>query len=507
MLACRSVVCILLAVFVVVGKPESLPAQGKELRLAGEKAIDDLIRDTLSSWEVPGAAVAIVHQEKGAIYLKGFGVRRLGGKDLVTPDTVFAISSCTKSFTTLAMAMLIDEKKMAWDDPVRKHLPYFRLADPLADANVTLRDLVCHRTGIGGHEFLTYHSPWNLEEQVRRIGKVKPSRSFRSGYEYQGIMFTAAGLAVARTSGRRWEDFVQKRIFDPLGMGGASFTTAQALKAADRAEPHVRNKEGKVVQVPWYDFKEPNPSVSINATARDLSRYVQFQLGDGTWQGKPLVSTANLHEMRMPQTVMRLEGTERSTFPFTTQLSYGLGWVVYDYRGHPVAAHAGIVDGMRVQISLVPHSGLGVVVLANLHMTRMNLALSNLIFDQMLGLPYRDWNDYYQRQVRFLDAGHQAAVKQRQDQRQANTRPTLPLERYAGTYEDDAYGTCRLAVEDNRLVWYWSTFRCPLEHYHFDTFIVQNEILQEPLLAMRLHADGTVAGLEVLGVDFQRQGR
>src|SRR5262245_44742581 len=143
------------------------------------KAIDAVVLDALKAWPVPGVAVGIVHQDR-VVYLKGFGVRKLDAKDAVTPDTVFPLASCTTPFTTLGLAMLVDEGKLSWDDPVRKHLPFFRLADPLADAQVTLRDLLTHRTGLAGHELLWYRAPWPLEERVRKLASIKPSTSFRS---------------------------------------------------------------------------------------------------------------------------------------------------------------------------------------------------------------------------------------------------------------------------------------------------------------------------------------
>src|SRR5262249_46866925 len=155
------------------------------------------------------------------VYLKGHGMRELGSDKPVTPDTLFAIASLTKAFTTTALAMLADEGKVQWDDPVRKHVEFFRLADPLADENVTLRDLVCHRRGLGRHDLLWQRAPWSQEEPIRRLAFLKPSHSFRARYEYNNLMYMTAGFAVASASGTTWQDFVHKRIFTPLGMKGA----------------------------------------------------------------------------------------------------------------------------------------------------------------------------------------------------------------------------------------------------------------------------------------------
>src|SRR5713226_2808287 len=175
-------------------------------------ALDRIMQESLQAWQAPGAAIAVVKGDE-VVYLKGFGVRELGGSKPVTPETLFAIGSTTKAFTTTAMGMLVDEGKMAWDDPARKHVEFFHLSDPLADANVTLRDLVCHRTGLSRNDALWYGSPWSREEVIRKIGLVKLTQPFRSTWQYQNIMFLTAGYAVGAASKSSWEDFVERRIF------------------------------------------------------------------------------------------------------------------------------------------------------------------------------------------------------------------------------------------------------------------------------------------------------
>src|SRR5262249_25513770 len=195
-----------------------------------------------------------------------------------------------------------------------------------------------------------------IVEQMRRSGRVKPSPSFRSPYDYQGITFAAVGRAVAAASGKSWEDFVRDEIVKPLGMKGVSFTTAEALKSADHASPHRWTRAGKVeVQPRWYGIEEPNGAVSINANARDLGQWLRFQLGDGSWSNQQLVSTRNLEETRTPQIVIRLEGIARKEQPCTTMMSYGMGWVVQDYRGHKLVSHGGKMEGLRSHISFAPN--------------------------------------------------------------------------------------------------------------------------------------------------------
>jgi CubicO group peptidase (beta-lactamase class C family) len=469
-------------------------------------AVDHVVEDALKAWDVPGVAVAIVRDDK-VIYLKGHGVREVGRKDPVTPDTLFPIASCTKGFTTTAMAMLVDEGKMGWDDPVRKHLDYFRLADPLADANVTLRDLVTHRTGVRGHELLWYRSPWTPEEVVRKMALVKPDRPFRSSFQYQSTMFTAAGLAVGTAAKTSWTDFVQRRLLDPLDMKATTLTTTAAEKAPDHASPHRPNGHGELEVIPWYKIDIRDPAGSICSNARDLSNWVHFQLGAGTIDGKRLVSAASLEETHTPQNIIRLEGQAKAMNPDTLQMSYGMAWVVQDYRGRLVVSHAGAIDGFRAHLTLLPRDGIGIVLLNNRHQTWMNLALSNTLVDLLLGLPKKDWNRYLLDQVHYQEAEAQERLREREAKRQHGTRPSRELGAYAGSYEEPAYGSAAVTLENGGLVLRWSTFTCPLSHYHYDTFVAENDILGNPRVVFSLNADGDVVAMKVLDqldVEFKR---
>jgi CubicO group peptidase (beta-lactamase class C family) len=469
-------------------------------------AVDTAVKEALRDWEVPGVAVAVVRNDE-VVYLKGFGVRELGKEDPVTPDTVFPIASCTKAFTTIGMAMLVDEGKMAWDDPVRKHLDYFHLADPLADANVTLRDLVTHRAGLGPNELLWYRSPWSQEEIIRRIGRVKPEYPFRGGFRYQSTMFTAAGHALASAAKIPWADFVQARLLDPLGMKETSFTTTAAEQAADHASPHRPGASGRLQPIPWYEMKVPDPAGSINSSARDLARWARFQVGDGTFDGKRLVSAANLAETHMPQNIIRLEGSARSMNPDTLQMNYGMAWVIRDHRGRLVWEHAGAIDGFRSQVTLVPDARLGIILLSNRHQSWMNLALSNTLVELLLGLPKRDWNDYYRGVLTREMAESQARQREREAQRHHQTEPSRELGAYTGTFEDPAYGTAEVRLVDGSLVWHWSSFTCRLAHYHYDTFTLESDLLANPRVLFTLGPDGEVAALrvvDVMGVEFRK---
>ncbi len=257
--------------------------------------IDGILDETLKAWHAPGIAVAVVREGKTVYFARG--VRERGGDKLVTPNTLFAIGSCTKAFTATALAILVDEGKADWDDPVRKHLPWFRLDDPLADRDVRLRDLLCHRIGLARHDLLWYRAPWSVEESVRRMAFLSRSSSFRSKYEYNNLAYLAAGLAISSAAKKPWHEFVRERLLQPLHMNGVVFTSGEARKAPDHASPHGHDASGNVEVIPWYDDdRQIRASGSIKASVRDLSRWLRFQLAEGVHDGRRLVSADALHE-------------------------------------------------------------------------------------------------------------------------------------------------------------------------------------------------------------------
>lgn len=493
---------VLLLSFVFAVRPA---ARGQAIEAA---AVDAVLQEALKAWQAPGVAVVIVKGDE-VVYIKGLGVRELGGPQPVTPDTLFAIASTSKAITTAAMAILVDEGKMAWDDPVRKHLDYFRLSDPLADRNVTLRDLVCHRTGLSRHDMLWYGSPWNREEIIRKIGLVQLTQPYRSTYQYQNIMFLTAGQVVGASSRSSWEEFVQKRLFDPLGMTGANFSSKVAEKAPDHATPHRRFK-GKPEPIPWRNLDNCGPAGSINAGVRDLSKWIRLHLGDGVFEGKRLVSAANLRETRSPQMVIKLEGALRASNPDTEMMSYGLGWTIQDYRGHLLVSHGGSIDGFRSQVALLPKAKAGMAILSNLGRTQLPEAVRNNLVDLVLGLPRKDWTGHYLEQVKKSEAEQKKRDQERAAKRHKDTRPSRELAAYTGAYEEPAYGKASFALEKGHLVLQWSSFRGVLEHYHFDTFTVKDEQGREdnPLhnlqVVFSLAADGEFAGVKLLETDFRK---
>lgn len=465
--------------------------------------VDRVMAEARAAWEVPGAAVVVVRGDRVAV-LKGYGRKIVGTLDPVTADTVFPLASCTKAFTATLLAILVDDGKLGWDDPVRDHLPGFKLADPHADAMVTLRDLLAHRTGVGGNDLLWYRSPLRIDDVLTRVEKLPLSYPFRGGFEYSSLMYMAAGRAAAHRAGKPWEVIVKERITDPLGMTGVRFTSRGIPPTADRATGHERTKAGAVRVMPAYDMPEPNPAGSVHATARDLAEWLKFQLANGVAGGKRLVSEKNLAETRSPQAIIRLEGNARAMNPDTTQLSYGLGWVVSDHRGKRVVAHGGMIDGFRVQMTFLPDEKLGIAVLNNLHETRMNQAVTNTLIDRYCDLPPRDWNAFFRKLVADADASRLAALAARDKARDPGVKPTLAADGYAGGYDDAVYGAAKVTATDGKLALEWSSFRCPLEHFRGDSFRVTEGYFEDKLVDFAPTPAGATA-VRFMGVVFRKK--
>jgi CubicO group peptidase (beta-lactamase class C family) len=424
----------------------------------------------------------------------------------VGPDTLFPLASCSKAFTTAIVASLVEEGKLKWDDPVRKHLPDFRLSDPAADALVTLRDLASHRTGLASHDLLWYRAPWKQTEMIRRIGKLSLARPFRTEMQYQSVTYIALGQAAANAAGTPWDELVRERLLKPLEMRRASLTTTEALKDPDISSGHRLAQDGKLTTVDWYEQKEPNAAGSVNASARDLANWLQFQLNRGKWKGEQLISQSAIEETHKPQTIIRVEGLTRAMNPDSHQISYGLAWVVQDYRGHAIVQHAGLIDGFRVHLTILPQDGYAFAILANREGTRLNLALSNSLVDLLLDLPKRDWNKVIRAVVDEEAASAKSQARREDLGRRPESEPSVALQKLAGKFEEPAYGTARVRVEKSGLVWDWSSWKLPLEHYADDAFRLKSDDSRLNGVFLRFVVqDGQATEFRLSGLTFRRK--
>ena len=479
-------------------------AFAQEARLQG---FDEYVNKALKDWEVPGVGVAVVKNDK-VVLAKGYGVRKLGDPTPVDERTIFAIGSSSKAFTAAALAMLVDEGKIKWNDPVTKHLPGFELYDPYASKEMTVRDLLCHRSGLDRGDLMWYGSDYGRDEIIRRARFLKPSWSFRSQFGYQNIMYLTAGQIIPAVAGKSWDDFIKDRFFKPLGMA-ASSTSVNALKASDNvATPHDKIDD-KVVAIPWRNIDNIAPAGSINSNVAEMTAWVRLQLSDGEFAGQRLLSSGAVKETQKSHTVVPYEVPWSLLFPDAHFLNYGLGWFLSDYRGRKVVEHGGNIDGMSALVAFIPEEKLGLVVLTNLNSSELRTALKLRVFDAFLGGEAKDWSATHLKTMKSFEAQGKAAEKKQNDERVKDTKPSLALDKYAGTYQDEMYGDLKVEQDESGklVVRYNRAFTGDLEHWHYDTFQAKwrDRTLGKSLVTFTLSAEGKVEAVKVQNLaDFKR---
>ena len=468
------------------------------------KGVDRVMLATMKAWQIPGAAVAIVKNDR-VVYVAAYGVKDLSTNQPVTVDTLFQIASTSKAFTTAALAMLASDGKLSFDDPVRQHLEYFRLSDLCADQMVTIRDIVSHRTGLSRHDELWDNTPLTREQVIRAMGDVALTKPFRTSYQYQNIMFITAGEVVARASGMSWDDFVRTRIFTPLQMTH-TVTSDADWNAGDHATGyHYDWKKDRITAQHPIDTTTIGGGGAIKSSARDMGNWVRFQLADGMFNGVQLLDPALLTETKMPNTVIRLENLTRDTHPETNLLAYAMGWNVQDYRGELLVSHSGALNGFRTHVDLLPRRQAGFVILSNLGRGMALVALRNALADMLTLKPPRDWNAYYLMVDRKADEKEDKAKQDRKAERKPDTKPSRPLDAYIGTYSNKAYGDVKITRAKDQLVLEWNRLLIPLEHFHFDIFSAESELDEvDEEVAFGLSKDGDVESLTFFGETFRR---
>jgi CubicO group peptidase (beta-lactamase class C family) len=479
-------------------------AFGQEAPLQG---FDEYVNKALKDWEVPGAAIAIVKGDK-VVLAKGYGVRKLGDPTPVDERTIFAIGSSSKAFTAAALAILVDEGKIKWDDPVTKYLPGFELYDPYASKEMTVRDLLCHRSGLDRGDLLWYGFDYSREEIIRRARFLKPSWSFRSRFGYQNIMYLTAGQIIPAVTGKSWDDFIKDRFFKPLGMA-ASSTSVNDLKASNNVSaPHAKIDE-KVIPIPWRNIDNIAPAGSINSNVAEMSAWVRLQLDGGEYAGQRLLSAGAVKETQKSHTIIPNDPPWTLLFPETHFLNYGLGWFLSDYRGRKVVEHGGNIDGMSALVAFIPEEKLGFVILTNLSGSELRTALKLRVFDSFLGGEVKDWSAIHLKTIKGFEAQAKAAEKKQNDERAKDTKPSLSLDKYAGTYQDEMYGEVKVEQDESGklILRCGRAFTGDLEHWHYDTFqaIWRDRTLGKSLVTFTLNSQGKVEAVKIPNMtEFKR---
>ncbi len=465
------------------------------------QGLDARIQDVLKQWDVPGAAVAVIKDGK-PLLTRGYGVRELGKPGGVDAHTRFGIASLSKAFTATALGILVDEGKVAWDDPVQKHLPAFQLADPLASRELTVRDLLCHRggLGLGAGDLMLFGGNHSRTEVLAGLRHLKPASSFRSRYAYQNALYVVAGEVIQAASGEPWEAFIQNRILRPLGMN----RTLTGLESdGNTAIPHSP-ATGRLRPAPYRSLHTAAAAAALNSCAVDMVRWMQLQLGQGQRDGLRLISEAALAETHQLQTPLPARPSrDLALAPFDSHYKgYGLGWDLRDFRGRRMVSHTGGLDGMTCMLALLPDEGMGVLVLTNAE-TPVWRALVLEILDRLMVQPFHDWSAAFLAQVNQRREATRAFLAKSEAERKAGSRPALALEAYAGRYRDAWYGDVLITVEQGRLHLDMTRsrgFQGPMVPWHLETFKVDfvDPVVPSALATFQVDEAGRVTGLRLV---------
>lgn len=469
------------------------------------RELDAYAARAVREWHAPGLAMAVVKDGR-IVFARGYGVRELGTAAPVDTQTLFAIGSTTKAMTATALAMLVDDGRVSWDDPVTKFLPGFQLSDPYVTRELTIRDLLTHRAGLPNADFLWYGVENSSDEIFRRMRLVRPAYSMRAGFIYQNVMYAVAGRVVEAASGMPWAEFLRTRIFVPLGMTRTVASLAAASRTANVASPHF-SIDDTVRVITNAPVDAVAPAGAVWSSIADMARWMRFMLDSGRVGGRALVQPRTFAEMVRPQTMVppaEFYPTAQLTQPHW--VTYGLGWFQQDYRGRKVDFHTGSIDGMVAIIGLMLDERLGVYVLSNLDHMEARHALMLKTFDVFTGAPPRDWSADLQTLYGRLRQQAAAARAGAERRRIPGTRPSLALERYEGTYEDSLYGSARVTVENGALRLRSGTLTASLDHWQYDTFRARwdKRWLGTAMVTFTIGGDGRPRIMDLDGVILTR---
>ena len=471
--------------------------------------LDAWVQRAMATFEVPGIAVAIV-KDGHVLVARGYGVRKMGEPTPVDARTLFGIASNTKAFTATALGILVDEGKVQWNAPVIEYLPWFEMYDPYVTREITVRDLLVHRSGLGlgaGDLLWWPASTYNRAEIARRLRYIPPATSFRSAYAYDNVLYLVAGEVIEAVSGQSWEDFVSSRILAKVGMTSSNVRHSAAEKGGNVATPHAR-VDGHVRPIAPFDSDNTNPAGGINSCADDMARWLVVQLAEGRLSdGTRLISQATARQLTALVTPINPgEGAPELREIRPNFNGYGLGFFVRDYRGQKLVTHTGGLPGYVSKVAMIPSARLGVAILTNQESGEAFEAIADHVLDYYLAAPRTDWIAAYQTIRRREIESVAAASLQSAQARDAQSKPSLALEKYAGKFHDAWYGDITIGADDNGLSIHFDhtpLLGGRLEPWQHDTFVARwtdRELRADAFVTFALKPDGHIDQVKMQAV-------
>ncbi len=476
-----------------------------------EREIDRAVERAMEVFEVPGMAVSVVFDGQ-VYYSKGHGIVETGSGARVDDTTLFRIASVSKAFTAAALAILVDDGKLGWEDRVIDHIPEFLMHDPWVTREFTVRDLLTHRSGLplGAGDLLIFpEGNATSEDVIRAFRYLEPTSSFRSQFDYDNLLYIVAGEVVERVSGQPFEDFVEQRLLQPLGMDGCVASAERVAPERVLATPHLL-VDGELQTTRSGINEVSAPAGGVTCSARGMTHWMAMVLAEGkNADGEAVISAAQFKELTGPVTLLGTPGY-MSEHAGSHLSAYALGWNVSTFYGQPMLAHGGAVWGMTTYLMILPAQGLAVFASNNL-LSPAPRAIVAEIADEFLadseGTENKDWVGIISELSQQRRDSASEVVDEAMAARDAESAPSLPLEAYTGTYRDPWYGDIHITLEDDGRLWFRSDrnepLRGPLEHFQYDTFIARwtdRQLMADAYVSFTLTPDGDIERIRMKAV-------
>ncbi len=473
------------------------------------------VKEELERWKIPSLALGVVKDDQ-ILLAEGFGHADIKEEKSPDADTLYQIGSCTKSFTAAAAALLVDSGKLEWDKPARYYLPWLRFKDPYLTEHVTVRDLLCHRTGLARYDAFWYAGNCTRRQMVENLQNMDSLYGFREGWNYQNYGYVTVGMIIEELSGMTWESFVQKNLLNPLHMDRTMFYTGEMNADNNHAKPYALKKQGDAVCLHEIsNFCSPaenrllgigapyGPAGSIISTVSDMLKWVQLHMNHGIVENRQLISEASIKELHRINMVMAQPLVVSA--PQLDFHGYGMGWFIESYRGHKLLEHSGNIDGFSSMVFFCPDLNTGGIELINCSGSLITYALMYELIDKVLDISDVDWHERLRKMVSAQAAEVEKQILLAEKTRISDTLPSHSISEYTGVYEAAAYGDVTISERDGVLYLHYGK-RAPerLEHFHYDTFSVSDP--DSLFYRMKIHfgtnAAGTVDSLQFrIGLD------
>jgi len=467
-----------------------------------------MIVQGMKDWKIPGLATIVVKDGK-VVFQKTYGVKNLETKEPVDEHTLFNMASTTKAVVAIAMGMLVDDGKLNWDDKVVDHLPYFKLSDTYVTADARIKDLLTHNLGIANADALWIVDSVSTKETIRRFQFAKKAYPLRGGFTYQNIMYAVAGEVIAKVSGKPWNEFVTERIFKPLGMTRTQALAQDIFKVGNYVTPYLNDPDDGMVEVAYGFSDQIGPAGMICSTANDISKYLTFLVNDGIHQSDTLVKPKTFKYLFEPQSFLGKSGsypTNALTKPNWN--TYALGWFQQDYKGYKLDFHTGSLFGLVAIAGIMHDKDVAVYVFANLDHAELRHAILYKAMDlYAFNDTSRDWHTEVFDLYEGFKKKNLEASKKKLAERTKDTKPTLPLESYAGRYANEMLGSATITVQNTELQVNFNDFiTYDAQHWHYDTFITNKDprFKDKIMIQFKMNSDGKIERFDFMDQGFTK---